>query len=826
MSKETQETQVKKPTPMMKQFLELKQQYSDCILLFRAGDFYETFYEDAKVASKVLGITLTQRGGTPMAGVPFHSINPYIKKLVQNNYKVAMCEQLEDPKQAKGLVKRGVTRVITPGTILEDEYLASHENNFIMCIYHETNKNYGVALVDITTGEFVTSEVTNLDDLKTIIRKYSPQEIILNQKAMSKPLKDFIINSQIYHNFLSDMRFNETYAKQILKKQFDTNQKLQGFSLISSGALLFYIYKLQKLELTHINKITSLNLASHMIIDSISLRNLEITHSIYTNDVSKTLYGSLNNTKTASGARLLKKQITEPLIDQEKIEKRLDAIEEINESIIERNELRELLDEFYDIERITARIASGITTPKDLYALKLSLEKLPQIKDHLELFNTDILKEIKNIDALSQVTELLESAIANDPPAHTREMGYIKKEYNKKLKELFDIAFNSKEFLMELEEQERLQTGISTLKINFNRVFGYYIEIPKSQSSKVPQDYETKQTLANNVRYTKPELKEKENQIFGAEEKIKLLELELFNEIVNQLQQEISKLQEISKAIALLDVLLSHSLNSQLYNYVRPRFSSGTTQINEGRNPIIERFVSNFIANDTQFNEKETFKLVTGPNAAGKSTYLRQNALIIIMAQIGSFIPASSATLKIYDRIFTRIGAHDELAEGQSTFMVEMSESANILNHATSKSLVLLDEIGRGTSTYDGLALAWAISEELNTIGADTIFATHYHQLNKLSDFYPTIQNYNVLVREQGNEVEFIRKIVKGGTDKSYGIHVAKLSGVPKHVLERAMLIQENIESREEIKMVSTSKKPSKKQEKETSNKALDNFLK
>jgi DNA mismatch repair protein MutS len=834
MKKEVQEPSAKPPTPMMKQFLELKTQYSDCILLFRAGDFYETFYDDAKVASKVLGITLTKRGDTPMAGVPFHSINPYIKKLVQNNYKVAMCEQLEDPKQAKGLVKRGVTRVITPGTILEDEYLASHENNFIMCIYQENPKqqNYGIALVDITTGEFICSELSNLEDLKTTLRKYSPQEVILNEKAFVKGLKEFITNANMYHNFLSDIRFNETYANQILKKQFQKDAQELNIShypqaTISSGALLFYIYKLQKLELTHINTITYSTLASHMIIDATSLRNLEITESIFTKDTSKTLYGALNNTKTASGARLLKKQITEPLINKQKIEERFDAIEEINECIIERNEIRELLDDFYDIERITARIASGIVSPKDLYALKLSLEKLPQIKDHLELFTTPLIKKIKELDILPSVSELLENSISPNAPAHTRDIGYIKKDFNEDLKDLFNIAFNSKEFLSELEEQERLRTGISTLKINFNRVFGYYIDVPKAQISKVPEDYEVRQTLANNQRYTKPELKEKEDQILGAEEKIKVLELELFNSIIKELQKSILGFQTISRYIGELDVLLSHSLNSQLYNYTRPTFSKSKTDIVEGRNPLIERFVTNFIANDTYFDSNETFKLVTGPNAAGKSTYLRQNALLSIMAQMGSFIPATSADMKIYDRIFTRIGAHDELSEGQSTFMVEMSETANILHHATENSLVLLDEIGRGTSTYDGLSLAWAISEELNEIGSDTIFATHYHQLNKLSDFYETIQNYNVLVREENDEVEFIRKIVKGGTDKSYGVYVAKLCGVPKKVLDRAVQIQQDIESKEEIKMVGKieSKKLNGKKKETGQNNALDKFM-
>ncbi len=828
------ETQAKQPTPMMKQFLELKSQYSDCILLFRAGDFYETFYDDAKECSKVLGITLTQRGGTPMAGVPFHSITPYIRKLVQNNFKVALCEQLEDPKKAKGLVKRGVTRVITPGTILEDEYLSSHENNFIMCLYEE-NKKYGLSLVDITTGEFITTQVNSLDDVKTVIRKYSPNELILNEKSFKSSLRDFIRNSNIYYNFLSDIRFNINYANQILKKQFnkdkdELNLSSYDLSTISSGALLFYIYKLQKLDLTHINSLTYVNLSSNMLIDSISLRNLEITESIFSKDKSKTLFGCLNNTKTPLGARLLKKHLTEPLLQIKEIEERFDAIEEVNEFVIERNEIRDFLENFYDIERITSRIASGIVTPKDLYALKVSFEKLPQIKEHLSLFTTKILSQIKNIDTLDDITQLLDKSIVDDAPAHTRDIGYIKKTYNSNLEELFNIAFNSKEFLQELEEQERLNTGISTLKIKFNKIFGYYIEIPKSQNSKIPQDYILRQTLANNYRYTKAELKEKEDQILGAEEKIKVLEKELYDNLILTLQTHIKRFQDISFKIATLDVILSHSLNSQLYNYSRPILLENKTNLIEARNPIIERFVDNFIPNDCMFTQSETYKVVTGPNAAGKSTFLRQVALISIMAQCGSFIPAQKGSqIKIYDRVFTRIGAHDELSEGQSTFMVEMSESANILNNATSNSLVLLDEIGRGTSTYDGLAIAWAISEELAQIKSHCIFATHYHQLNKLSDFYENIENYNVLVREEGDNVEFIRKIVKGGTDKSYGIYVAKLSGIPSSVLQRAEEIQKNIEDKEEIiikqDLTPIKKVPKKDSTLSNKEKGLNNFI-
>lgn len=825
-----------KITPMMRQFLDVKAQYNDCLLLFRAGDFYETFYDDAKTASRVLGITLTARGGVAMAGVPFHSITPYIKKLVQSNYKVAICEQLEDPKLAKGIVKRGVTRVITPGTILEDEYLSSSDNNFIMCVYipKDISEKFGVSIVDITTGEFITTELTGLDDLKTIIRKYQPNELIMNESSFVRGFKSYISNSGIYFNFLSDIRFNLNYANEILKKQFGHNGSEIGldrkdFSIISSGALLFYIYKLQKLDLSHINKVKYLNFDSSMILDSISLRNLEIVEGLFNNDKNKTLSGILNSTKTASGARLLKKHLISPLLEKSEIELRLDSVFELNDLVIERNEIRNFLEEFNDIERISARITSGLASPRDLVALRISLEKIPLIKEQLNIFNSKLLKNIRRIDSLKDVCDLIGSCIIDDsPPAHTRDIGYIKKGYNSELDSLIDITYNSKDFLKDLEESERLRLGISTLKVRYNKIFGYYIEIPKAQTSKVPQDYEVKQTLVNATRYIIPELKEKENQILGAEERIKILEKELYDQLLIKLKLYIKKFQEISSNIALLDVMCSHSLNSQLNNYVRPEFSESETNILEGRNAIVEKFVKQFIVNDLSFDSNETFKIITGPNMSGKSTYLRQTALISIMAQIGSFVPAKKAVLKIYDRVFTRIGAHDELSEGQSTFMVEMSETANILNNSTKKSLVLLDEIGRGTSTYDGLSIAWAVVEELNSIGCDSVFATHYHQLNELANFYDTISNYHVLVREEGDNVEFVRKIEKGGTDKSYGIHVGKLAGIPEHVLTRAKEVQKNIEEKEQIIIKKEFKESLKKANKKNniiSKRGLNEFI-
>ena len=827
-----------KITPMMKQFLELKKEYSDCLLLFRAGDFYETFFDDAKIASKILNITLTKRGETPMAGVPFHSIKPYIKKLIENNFKIAICEQLEDPKKAKGLVKRGITRIITPGTILEDEYIPSFENNYLMCVYipREKDQLFSVSIVDITTGEFLTTETKTIEEIKTLIKKYSPNEIVFNEKNTLNSLKQFVKNNNIYFNSLSEVRFNYNYSREILKKQFLKTPEQLGLekkfsSIISSGALLYYIYKLQKLDLSHINKIIFFSAKENMILDSISLRNLEIIESIFSKDKGKTLFSILNKTKTPHGARLLKNHLINPLIEKDKIEDRLNSIEELNNFINERNEIRFLLDEIFDIQRITSRINSEIASPKDLYSLKISLSKIPEIKSIISKFNSKLLKEINKISPLSEIVDLLEKAIVEDAPSHTRDIGYIKKNFDKELYDLFELNLNSKEIIKKIEREEIKKTGISTLRIKFNKVFGYYIEIPSSQSPKIPGNYIQKQTLTNSKRYTIQELKEKEELILNSENKIRELEKKIFENILRKLKKYITIFQNISEKLALLDVLTTHSINSQIYNYSKPTFNEQKTEIIDGRNPIIEQFIDNFISNNTYFDENEKIKIITGPNMSGKSTYLRQNALIILLAQSGSFVPAKKANLKIYDRIFTRIGAHDELSEGQSTFMVEMVETANIINNATKKSFILLDEIGRGTSTYDGLAIAWAIIERIVEIDADTIFATHYHQLNKLTDYFETIKNYNVSVREEKDKIEFLRKIERGGTDKSYGIYVGKLAGIPESVLRRAKEVQENIENKEEIIIKSNFrqsliKKNKRIEEKRNDNKKLNEFLK
>ena len=815
-----------KVTPMMKQFLDIKNKYSDCILLFRAGDFYETFYEDAKTVSKVLNITLTKRGGVDMAGVPYHSITPYIKKLIQNNYKVAICEQLEDPKNAKGVVKRGVTRVITPGTIIEEDFLENFENNYIMSIYlpKDLSEKIGISLTDISTGEFFASEIYKYEDLRSAIKKFNPREIIMNEKSLYKnKIINFLNNQNIYFNFLSEIRYNIVYSNEVIKKQF--NKDLKDFGInskyikLSVGALLFYIHKLQKLDLSHLNEIKEIKLNNNLILDEVTLRNLEVVESLFLKDKSKTLFGILNNTKTPMGARLLKKNLIMPFLDINKINKRLDAIEELKNKDLEREEIRNLLEDVCDIERISTRISSEVITPKELRKLIDTIKKFDEINKILDHLENPLFLNLK-LKKFDEVVDLIENSIVEEAPSNIRDFGYIKEDFNEKLKELYEISKNSKNIILEIEEKERINTGINNLKIKFNKVFGYYIEIPKSQASRVPGYYVRKQTLVNAERFTISELKEKEDLILNSEEKIKILEKEIYINIVKKLKRYVSEFKIVSKKIALLDIINNNSHNAVVYDYCKPKFTKNKEQfiIKEGRNPIVERFVNEYIPNDVVFSSEDVVKIVTGPNMSGKSTFLRQVGLIIIMAQSGSFVPCSYIELPIFDRIFTRIGAHDELSEGQSTFMVEMAETANILNNITQNSLVLLDEIGRGTSTYDGVAIAWSVAEYLIKNNIKTIFATHYHYLNELEKFYNNVKNYHTEVEEIGynennenkfknnknnvdGKIKFLRKIVRGGTDKSYGVYVAKIAGLPNEVIDRAVEIQDNIENKEEIKI-------------------------
>ncbi len=811
---------------MMKQFLDVKSKYKDCIVLFRAGDFYETFYEDAKIVSKVLNITLTQRAGVPMAGVPYHSISPYIKKLIDNNYKVAICEQLEDPKKAKGIVKRGVTRIITPGTVLEEDFISNSENIYILGVYLPKNisEKIGISVVDISTGEFLVSELINFNDLRSVVKKFNPKEVVLNENSyLKKKFIAFLKRQSIFFNFLSDLRYNKVFCEEIIKKQFENLDISSEFVRLSIGATLFYIYKLNKFGLTHIKEVKKVNFSEYMILDEITLRNLEIIESLFKKGKEGTLFGVLNSTKTPMGARLLKKHLIMPLLNIDIINKRLDGVEELLEKEIMREEIRDLLEEISDIERITSRIASGIATPKDLISLKISLIRCNDLKNVLGSLSSDIFKNLFIRD-FGDVVNLIEKSIVDDAPSHRRDIGYIKRGFNEELDNLYEIAFNSKRVIKEIEENERIKTGINSLKIKFNKVFGYYIEVPKTYSDKVPNYYERKQTLVNAERFTTKELKEKEELIINSEEKIRNLEDAIYENIIRFLKGYVKDFQKVSETIALLDVLSSHAFNADVYGYCKPSFSHKFI-LKDSRNPIVERFVDDFVPNDCEFNEGDIVKIITGPNMSGKSTFLRQIGLICIMAQIGSFVPASFAELCIVDRIFTRIGAHDELSEGLSTFMVEMKETANILNNITSNSLVLLDEIGRGTSTYDGLAIAWAVVEFLISKKVKTIFATHYHYLNELEEYYNYVKNYHTLVREEGEKVEFLRKIVRGGTDKSYGIYVAKLAGLPDHVIKRAMEIQKSIESKNEIRISKESLKM-KRKDKEYNSRKLDEFFK
>jgi len=822
-------------TPMMKQFLEVKKEYKDCIVLFRAGDFYETFYDDAKVVSKVLNITLTQRAGVPMAGVPYHSVMPYLKKLINNNYKVAICEQLEDPKKAKGVVKRGVTRVITPGTILEEDFLENFENNYIFSVYlpKEFNKKIGISIIDISTGEFLVSEVSKFEDLRSVIKKFQPREVIFNESYSSKnSFISFLRNSNIFYNYLSELRYKPFFAEEIIKKHFKKDINELGLSLnsiiLSVGAALYYIYKLQKLDLSHIREIKKIRLSSNLVLDEITLRNLEIIESLFLKDNKKTLFGILNNTKTPMGARLLKKRLVMPSLDVNELNKILDGVAELVDKNLEREKIRASLDDISDIERISSRISSGIATPKDLVGLKNSLKKIKELNVVLKDLESGIFSsDLKELKEFKEVVELIESAIIEDAPTHMRDIGYIKRDFNSELKELYNISEHSRDIIKDIEEDERIKTGIANLKVKFNKVFGYYIEVPKSQASNVPEYYERKQTLVNAERFTIPILKEKEDLILNSEERIKILEKEIYESIIDKLKNYIRGFQDLSKKIALLDFISTNAYNAIIYNYRRPEFVDDKEKIviQEGRNPVVERYVDEFIPNDIVFSKNDVIKIITGPNMSGKSTALRMVGLIVIMAQVGSFVPVGEVKLSIVDRIFTRIGAHDEISEGQSTFMVEMKETANILNNLTDNSLVLLDEIGRGTSTYDGVAIAWAVTEFLIKKNVKTIFATHYHYLNELEKYYDNVKNYHTEVLEEGSIIKFLRKIVSGGTDKSYGVYVAKIAGLPEEVVKRAVEIQESIESKEEIKISKDVSFVKKNKKKELNNLSLDKFF-
>lgn len=789
-----------KLTPMMEQYMQIKEEYKYCLLFYRLGDFYELFYDDAVIASKELELTLTgkncgQEERAPMCGVPFHSADGYIAKLVEKGYKVAICEQTEDPKKAVGIVKREVIRIVTPGTVLDTNVLDESKNNYIMCIYKNSD-GYGVASCDVSTGEFQVTAIPSDLDNKVIdeIARFNPSEIICNKEVEIGEQVSRVFDIKL--NEYNQWAFDYQNANICLCNHFKT-LNLAGFGLendrpcvCAAGALLEYLVETQKNNLTHISSIKKYVSNKYMVLDMSSRRNLELTQTIRDKSKKGSLLWVLDKTKTAMGARLLRKWLEQPLIDVDEIDKRLDAVEAFKNSPFEREDLKEMLNTIFDIERLMSKVIYATANAKDLVALKNSFAYLPQIKENLKGYDSEYIKEIyEGFDCLEDIYELINESIAEDPPFSVREGGMIKKGYNDEVDKLRSAKDEGSGWLTALEAKEKEETGIPKLRIKYNRVFGYYIEVTNSYKNQVPDRYIRKQTLTNAERYITPELKEIEDTILGADEKVIALEYDLFSDIRNRIAQKVERIQSTAKALSTVDVLQSLGDVADKNNYVKPYVNNdGIIDIKAGRHPVVEKVSKEaFIPNDTYLDSENALAIITGPNMAGKSTYMRQTALLVLMAQIGSFIPAESAEIGITDRIFTRVGASDDLATGQSTFMVEMVEVANILNNATKNSLLILDEIGRGTSTFDGLSIAWAVLEYIaNKIGARTLFATHYHELTELEGKVKGVKNYCVSVKEQGEDVIFLRKIVEGSADRSYGVHVARLAGVPNSVLKRA----------------------------------------
>ena len=800
-------------TPMMQKYLETKEQYKDCILFYRLGDFYEMFFDDAITVSRELEITLTgkscgQEERAPMCGVPYHAVDGYLTRLVAKGYKVAICDQVEDPKQAKGLVKREVTRIVTPGTILDAQAIDETKNNYIMCIVYIADR-YGVSVADITTGDYFVTELPDGGKLKDEIYRFMPSEIICNEAFYMSglDLKDLKERFHMAVYSLESWYFDDTACREKLMEHFKVSS-LAGLGLsdydcgvLSAGALLQYLLETQKNDLSHMTRITPYTTGKYMMLDSSTRRNLELCETLREKQKRGSLLWVLDKTKTAMGARMLRKFIEQPLIEKQEILRRLDAVEELKQSAISREEIREYLSPVYDLERLITRITYGTANPRDLTAFAGSLSMLPPIRYLLEEMESSLLKDIyAELDPLEDLCTLVQNAIADEPPLAMKEGGIIRDGYNEEVDTLRRAKSEGKDWLAKLEQDEREKTGIKTLRIKYNKVFGYYLEVTNSYKELVPDYYTRKQTLANAERYITPELKELEDTILGAEDKLYALEYELYCTIRDTIAAEVKRIQTTAKAIASLDVFSSLALAAERNNYVRPKINeSGKIDIRDGRHPVVEQMIPNgtFICNDTLLDDKkQRVSIITGPNMAGKSTYMRQAALIVLMAQIGSFVPASGADIGLVDRIFTRVGASDDLASGQSTFMVEMTEVANILRNATSKSLLILDEIGRGTSTFDGLSIAWAVVEYISDsklLGAKTLFATHYHELTELEGKIDNVNNYCIAVKEKGDDIVFLRKIVKGGADKSYGIQVAKLAGVPDLVIDRAKEIVEEL---------------------------------
>ncbi len=800
-------------SPMMQKYLETKEEYKDCILFYRLGDFYEMFFEDALTVSRELEITLTGKDcgleeRAPMCGVPYHAVENYLSRLVQKGYKVAIAEQVEDPKKAKGLVKREVIRVVTPGTLLSASALDESKNNYLMCVAY-VGQLFGVSIVDVTTGDFYVTEVDSLSLLEDEIFKFSPSEIVCNEAFyMSGADLDGLKGRLVFtHSALENWYFDEDTCKKLLIEHFHTETAeelgLQEYQvgLISSGALMQYLYQTQKNEMPHITALKPYRNGGFMILDTSTRRNLELTETLREKQKRGSLLWVLDQTKTAMGARLLRSQIEQPLLDRGKILERQQAVEELFSQYMVREEIREYLNPIYDLERLISRITYMSASPRDLIAFRSSLEMLPHVKEQLKDMKTPLLCQLyEDIDELQDIYQLIDSAIDDNPPLTVREGGIIKDGFHEDVDKYRRSKTEGKQWLSELEAREREATGIKTLKVKYNKVFGYYIEVSNSFKNMVPDTYTRKQTLTNGERFITPELKELEDLILGAEDKLYALEYQLFCTVRDTIAGEVLRIQQTAKAVACLDVLASLASVAQKNRYVKPEINTkGVIDIKGGRHPVVEEMTKNdlFVANDVYLDlQKNRISIITGPNMAGKSTYMRQVALITLMAQIGSFVPADSASISVCDRIFTRVGASDDLASGQSTFMVEMTEVANILRNATKNSLIVLDEIGRGTSTFDGMSIAWAVVEYISDtrqLGAKTLFATHYHELTELEGTLPGVNNYCIAVKEQGDDIVFLRKIVKGGADKSYGIQVAKLAGVPDKVIDRAKVLVEEL---------------------------------
>lgn len=793
-------------SPMMVHYCQTKCAYKDSILFYRLGDFYEMFFEDAKTVSRELELTLTGKDcglseRAPMCGIPYHAAETYINRLIDKGYKVAICEQVEDPKTAKGIVKREVTRVVTPGTNLNMQELDEGKNNYLMAIVC-VGDHFGVSTADITTGDCYVTEIDEERKLWDEINKFLPAEIICNDAFLVSGVDVDDLRNRLHISVfaLESWYFGDDLCKQTLLEHFKISS-LEGLGLadydsgvIAAGSLFRYLLDTQKNTMEHMNKIIPYTTDRYMVIDSSSRRNLELVETLREKQKRGSLLWVLDKTKTAMGARMLRSFVEQPLIDADAINERLDAVTELNMQAMLREEIREYLNPIYDLERLVSRISYRSANPRDLLAFKMSLEMIPHIKNLLANFTSPLLVRInEQMDGLEDLYTLLEASITEDPPLAVKEGGIIREGYNEQVDTYRNSKTQGKSWLAQLEAEEKEKTGIRNLKIKYNKVFGYYLEVTNSFKDLVPEYYTRKQTLTNAERYITPKLKELEDMILGAEDKLFALEYDLFCQVREELAAQIPRIQETAKAIAQLDVYASLSVVAQRNNYVRPTVNTkGVIDIKNGRHPVVEKMINNdmFIANDTYLdNGSKRVSVITGPNMAGKSTYMRQTALIVLMAQIGSFVPAEKAKIGVVDRIFTRVGASDDLASGQSTFMVEMTEVANILRNATAKSLLILDEIGRGTSTFDGLSIAWAVIEHISNtklLGAKTLFATHYHELTELEGKIPGVNNYCIAVKERGDDIVFLRKIVKGGADKSYGIQVAKLAGVPDSVLDRA----------------------------------------